>query len=386
MPFNIPLHQLDTPVVKQAAGADGVLWSTAAALRDGSREPVDPGSATLLFEEDFSQQPNWNSAGLETASGTEFWADEGDPIPAGWDAARVTSGWSESKGYPGGKETLYITDEPEFQMTPGTKSMVYWGSFRDTSAYWCDGILAKAFQEGLNEAFIKFNIKFGPGWINRYAQKIFRIQGWGNLEKSDFWSSDQIYPGFIWAPNQSNYGTRNNHALRSWPRNSDLWNNPPLINLPRPFVSSSLDLNWGENTYDWDDDGIVDNDPQIPDLVNGGVFPNTGASFDHTQVWGTQWHELQFYIKMNSAPGAQDGIIAQWRNGRIIWKNTSIPWAQSDAESVPALRAIKFGGNCSNYRGPDGVPDPVSNEDRLQHWYAITGIKIYDGLPSGISL
>ena len=97
--------------------------------------------------------------------------------------------------------------------------------------------------------------------------------------------------------------------------------------------------------------------------------------------FGSKWHKMEFYIKVNSSPGAQDGILAQWFDDGLVFLNKTIPWIQNGANPNLKFTAVKFGGNhhTKNYLEKNmGI-------DRVE-WYAIDDIMIRNDLPENLIL
>jgi hypothetical protein len=374
MPANIIFRNLTVP---PRLGVNP-LFSTAAAKRDGSREvtPDNPTTpAGLFFADDFNAQADWNGSqnGI-----IEQYADQGHILPTGWDAARSTVGWAASAGYPGGFETMYIKSGAEFTRSGTGKAFVHYRSGREASAFWTDGILSKKLPAGTKKVFTRFWIKFQNGWTNRGLDKLFRIQGWD--EGQNYWNGSSLQPSFIWTFYQSNYGSRFQITRRS---------ESPDFNFPdEPLIDTRADgsLSWSADTYDLNDDNVVDNDPQLIDQITGGVIPyDQFRLVDHSEFMGDGWHKVEMYVEMNTAPGAYDGKLVMWMDDSLIFRNLVMPWIQSSGNPDKDWRTVKLGGNDS-WNLTSGGAAPITDTDRRQEWYAIDEVEIYTGgLPEGMT-
>ena len=73
-------------------------------------------------------------------------------------------------------------------------------------------------------------------------------------------------------------------------------------------------------------------------------------------------HEYQF--KMNSAPGAADGVTAYYINGQCQYRYSNIPWVRTGAAMV-GWNLVVLGGN-NNYRNPAGEYETYYTTDDLK--------------------
>lgn len=360
-----------TPTLyRKAAGTEGPEVWTRPERRDGTRPadvvpgPVEP--VGFLFEETFDDQPDFDpTINSVDMSRSQFFADEGDTIPTGWDAVRSTPGWSPSRGYENGKESLYIKGGNQYTRSGTGKAFVAYRFGRNSSAFWGDSILAKTFT-GKTELFARFWIKFQPGWARRGQSKIFRVQSWAGRDKNNFWNSSDIWPAMIWGFEHTSFGTRNKISLRNSP-NHTTWPSSFASTLPRSLVDGDLPLHY------------LNDPPQpvtFPDLVNGGSL---SGDPDHAQMFGDVWHKFEFHIKMNSAPGEPDGVLTQWKDDQLLFDNRQIPWMLSDSPPGRTWDIVKIGGNDSWNRNDDGTD--ITESETPTNWYAIDEIQIYDSLP-----
>ncbi len=120
----------------------------------------------------------------------------------------------------------------------------------------------------------------------------------------------------------------------------------------------------------------LDVHPSIPDLLNGGYLPKEGTVW-HEQVFSDKWHELAFYVKLNSAPGVQDGILRHWFDGKLIISMPKVPWIGTGGNMNAKWNSISFGGN-DFYRFNLDKNAPLSERER---WYAIDDVVISSKLP-----
>jgi hypothetical protein len=127
-------------------------------------------------------------------------------------------------------------------------------------------------------------------------------------------------------------------------------------------------------------------------MAPGGTNPNhlnilTGAPLAsgptawHEDVFGPaeHWTKMGFYVKMNSAPGVQDGVLKQWINDERIYSKTDLAWVVANANNeMASWNYIAIGGNDWFQAFP--------NEDRDEYrdWYALDDLVVRDSLPGGL--
>ena len=331
-----------------------------------------PVGAEVIFEENFDDQPDWHGAMYTT--NTTQWADEGAIIPRNWDAVRHDPAWSPSRGYPDGNEAMEILAANLEMARGGEGKALVLRRYGYTDTWNGDGQLVKELND-LDEVYVSFWIRFQPDWTNSGSSKIFRIVSSPETRSSAFWSYVNV--GFVWSYSHNSFGVRNK---LSWYSEPSGWSNPSLPYLHASMQNNDISGNYTSNTYDFNGDGVVDNDPRLLDRISGDSIPNTALKINsdylanHENVFGSEWNRVEFYVRTNSGPGVADGVFMQWLNGSLILKNDSVPWTQTGSEKLYKWNSVKFGGNDYFVDYPD--------EMRVIEWYAIDDIVIRSSLPS----
>ena len=388
MPSDIILRNLDPATLK---GAEAPIIATEEGLRDGSR------AAQLLFSENFDDQPDWHSGlevndlnGLnpvivrgETPDGadTEQFRDQGHTLPDGWDSARQFPLWAESYGDTGFPENVEILASNADKARGGTgKSLViYRQSAGGTSYNWpSDGQLDKKLATPTDEVFVRFWMRFSDNWtpIDTVASgitKIFRVSSVdeGGSPFSAFSNGDSA-PIFVWGyQHNTNTGVRHLYTFRADPQESNYsMHSPSLPNVP----TTSGSHNYVGHIRDLDGDGVEENPVTLTSLTTGNPVGADGGTVLHDEIWGGGiWRKMEFYLKMNSAPGALDGVTKVWMDDQLIFSNTTVPWQGNDSPGGRKWTHVGFGGN-SNFHEYDASV-------KRTEWRAFDDIKIYNGLP-----
>jgi hypothetical protein len=231
--------------------------------------------------------------------------------------------------------------------------------------------------DGTEELYVEFRIKFSANWYQRgfyedgWASKLFRVAHVtpGGNAISGF--GGDMGPIFVWDYKSDNFGVRNVHTFRGGPPGNTISGNNyktdelfGRFNGSRNFTSSIAGMEVGGA------------DPQLPDLVNGGLTVNQPGNIYHESVFGPpeKWTKVAFYVKMNSGPGVEDGVFSQYIDGHRIIHYPNCAWMGPNVEDLRVKwNQISIGGNDNLH------PYPAS--DLFEDWYAIDDLFVRDSLP-----
>lgn len=306
----------------------------------------------LIFFESFDNKPDWTSLSEETYPG---WTTH----------LNSASNWDIS--------TEHSSHSPNIEILPSTNGIHYgdrggamlnWReSFSSGHNTWnSDGILLLNLGGGHNELYVTFQLAFSPEWTSGGHSKIFRAYSWdtSSSEYFKYFSYGNAGPMMLWGYTHNEYGVRNFVSLRGGPFGENYKiSNEDITGLPRELVGNGdLSLNFTDNPID--------------------KFPCTdpGSVATHDQVYNKYpiWNKVEFYLKLNSKIGANDGVFKQWINGKLVADIQTIPWVKSNENNVfPSWNVIALGGN-------DNFHDQA-NELKHEEWYAIDELFVYDSLP-----
>lgn len=333
--------------------------------------------AEVIFQESFDDQPDWTS-GMYPSPNSALLPWEGDTLPKDWFAGRQDKQWSPSDGNADRHEAVEILARNTGVMTRSGsgKSFVTWRESFDPDGNgrrWnSDGMLLKYFDPGYKQLYVEFWINFSDEAIKTYYRdgfgmsKIFRIYNWGGSESQFFeYFGDENSPKFLWdLGGATTYGIRNRLSLYARGPNFD---SKAIPSLPKDFISGSggdLDLSYYSNIGGQAEGGET---AKLPDKKNGGVITGWPVHLDQLMDDERSWTKMAFFVRMNSSPGAADGVLAQWIDGQRILYNDQIPWIRSGYSMVP-WNIVAIGGN-DNFSYYD-------NSERYEEWYAIDDIKV----------
>lgn len=355
-------------------------------------------SADQIFAENFDDQPDWTS-GLEindlgglkpvvTQNRPLDGADvqqtraDGYTLPNGWDAARQFPIWAESYGNTGFPENVEILAANSDKARGGVgKSLVVYRQSTRTYQWPSDGQLDKELDTPTDTIFVSFYIRFSDNWtpIDTVASgitKLFRVSSIdsGGDPFSAFSDGDSSAI-FVWGyQHNENTGVRSLYTFRADPQETNYsMNNPPLQNTP----TTSGSYNYVGHIRDLDGDGIEENPVTLLSLTTGKPIGADGGPVLHDEVWGGGvWRKMEFYLKMNSAPGALDGVTMVWMDGQLIFKNTTVPWQGNNAPGGLKWTHVGFGGNANFQEYDDSV--------RRTEWRAYDDIVVSTSVPAAL--
>lgn len=361
-------------------------------LIDSGTRTVEVGSGVILFAENFDSQPDWTS-GLSINNTGAYPVNGAGPdriqragthtIPDNWYSVRQAPVWAPSLGQPTKHEVIEILASNSLWARGGTgKSMVVWRDGLDDgpNSWVSDAIMSKHFAEGYNELYVEFWIMFGDLWTTTpgATDKIFRVSSWrGDDSEFKGFSTGNLGPMLLWDTQINNYGVRNVISLRGGPHSDNYsFSEGSITGLPRSLNGSGdMSLNFTGDVAGMEKLGA---DALIPDKLNGGyITSNENIIIEHEQIFGPSgtWTKMAFYVKMNSSPGATDGVLSEWIDDVRILHNTNVPWIRpSTTEDENAKwNTVYFGGN--HY-----FPQ-YSGVEQREEWYSLDDIVIRTSIP-----
>jgi len=340
----------------------------------------------VIFEEDFDDQPDWTSAmhSTDTVQNAETHI-----IPEGWYSIRHDPVWAPSTGHPDRHETIEILERNADKARSGSKSFVSWRDSYDPGwGYWgSESMMVKYLPEGYDQLYVELWVRFDENWMREYVQgtdaagsKFLRISSWrgeGQGNEYQAFGGGDLGPIFLWDHNINGYGVRNALSLRGGPHGENYgFVTGDIEDAPRALVGSGdLNMNY---TADVQGKGLDGTTPEIPDKLNGGfITKDPSASVSHNQIFGPgdTWTKMAFFVKLNSSPGARDGVLIQWLDDQQIFKLETIPWIRpSETEDVNAQwNLVAIGGNDFFQTYP--------NEERHEEWYAFDDLVVRTDIP-----
>jgi hypothetical protein len=336
--------------------------------------------ADSIFEENFDGQPDFTSTMHTLVNGQR--RAQGDIVPDNWDNIYQGTRWSPETGFPDNHASFEILAANADKTRSGSgKSMVNWRE--SYNAGWnnfaSDSQLQVLLGQEYNELYMEFWISFSANWAGR----TFEIGGQSKLARMGYYngvgdpfngappSNPALGPVLFWDYSQDTYGQRNNFAFRGGPPGYN-------YNMDPAAAGFEAGTNFTTKTIG---KAVGGGNPMVLDQVRGGYLADVDR-YDfifHNQLWGAagHWTKVGLYVKMNSAPGVNDGLMMQWINDQRIKVDTTVPWIGANPENkMVGWNFISLGGN-DFFR-------PYPNEDRFEDWYAIDDVVVRTSIPEDL--
>jgi hypothetical protein len=332
------------------------------------------------------------------ADGSAFAASDGDPA----DTVRGVTD-TQFNSIVGQRPHVSVFSNP-IAISVGTQASIVGGDLQGwdstnntpkwdarTAQFVSDSQLIKAFIDpnnptGTEELYVEFLIRFAPDWYHRghydqdWFSKIFRCAHYNPAGSGMFSGSSgsdgALGPMVYWDYKADRFGLRDLLSFRGGP--------PPVAVTESNYRGTPVETDFGGGSGFWgayNIDGIAGQavgggDPQLPDLVNGGLIAEFTGPITHEMLFGPteKWTKIAFYVKMNSAPGVADGIFSQYIDGHRIKHAVNVPYVAANTEN------LMVGWNHFSLGGNDNF-HPYPNADFYEDWYAIDEVKVRDSLP-----
>lgn len=296
----------------------------------------------ILFEDNFDSHPDWLPPQGKYPNSIEYWpahkVADAPPPPDGYFCYRVAG----SKFTDSAPNTLRI--DSTNHRGPSGKGLTVWNE-SDNRGWASDGILGILLDQnsnGYEEIFVRFYIKFQPGWkwttTSSPMQKFFGashyIKGDSNPFKVfDFGSS---HPGFCgnlakWGDGTYPIAYYASYRFENAYYPSDA--TPPYVNSSSHYFSDRV----GNKKDFWD----------------------TGMMGD------ANWHCWEFNLKMNSQIGYPDGEHRFWCDGILIAEVKDLAW--SDETSV-VIGSDRLDYSCILRHTSADINRPITGADWQKYW------------------
>lgn len=303
--------------------------------------------AQIIFQDNFNSSPDWTVA--QPVGSTVHCANNSCGVPGGWTGYYngVCKCWGVS-GAPG-NNLLYINQYAGYPNETNTcrggsgKCLTVWME-SCTGADDADGQITKLLDQEYEEIYIRFYIKFKPG----YELRTYDPSGAGSITK--------LY-------HIQHYVDGSPHAYFG----TNLGNQP---------VSSGGITEYG-SPNGAGGSGMVQFYAEARCQTNyycHSVIPfNIGT---YAQVYDGNWHSWEMRFKRNSSIGVRDGIIEFWfdgvkKNPVSGYYNTDIAWNDTGSSRLRGWKYVMLAGNTNNR-----FDLSCSDMADCEQWYAIDDVVI----------
>ena len=298
----------------------------------------------MLFEENFDAQADWEPN--DEFSTCAPVCSEGAP-PTNWNYYFVSEQWVGG----GFKPSVAINNE---QPRGGAgKSMIFYQENRAISGWVSDGDMVKRLDQEYPELYVRFWLKFQPGFawapISAPIFKLFRIYRYADEGSPFQFFRNEVTPLFVSNIGNNAFGNRQVFALRC--------------------RGAADDSDYFCPNYPNSNGGSIETN-YVP------VENETGVPFTdfYSSIGDGDWHKFEFVIKINSAPGVNDGVFRRWIDGHLTYERTDIDFvrATDTTGEVTGFNMVGFGGNDFNR---------FDDLNQTEQYYAIDDIIIISPPP-----
>ena len=332
-------------------GAASTIVNVTTATAAQPNDPVSPGS--LIFNADFETQPDW-----EGRTGRVLYPGQSTSaaLPENFETMYHSSLWNE----PGEEPVGQITNRFGNHEGPDGKAyIIYDESWGSQSEWGSESQLGKELGAVYSELYIEFYTKFQQGFALRdvllgSSQTVLKVV---RARYVPPFKTDSTRFDFF------GVGGRENSPVymldfKSWTDNGGAFTAARLTPFIRGYTAQE-DIGVDENYF------LTSYEAETYVKQNG----STNLSFE--EVWTDKWTKIGVYIKMDSAPGAGDGIEEVYINDVLEKSRYDIPYRRVGDPAEVGFNWVSIGGNMHNY--------PFAESERYKQWWGVSGFKVYNG-------
>ena len=309
--------------------------------------------ATVFFEDNFDSHPDWEQIRSDTSRYKIFDKSgvEGTDYPTGWSGYYLVK---SALTYPTARNGIVLDSVDAYGGTgKSVKFMDEGKPFNSINWTWTsDALLSKYIPGGKSEVYVQFKVKFDSDYtwcddgVHSPMKKFFRAMHYID-EPGLFYTN--FSDGGNWPATVTQFG-RGQYDIN-------------MIYQIRPDPSYDGTQADGSEGPSWYFD--------LPnDSLPIGNYNGTGTGWDDPGMFGDgSWHTLEYHIKADSSPGADDGMFEMWLDGNLQVSRSDIRYRETGSIMPDSLfNSFSIGGNSYNpWMGTYGtIPD-----DEDEQGYAI---------------
>lgn len=354
--------------------SDPVLHSTTESLPEGS----------LIFEIDYSQQQPWAVQHKNQRYIYEGYTGEdgssgyvaGDNLPPGFDFMYPSEAWHPNgdkhgnNAFPGQQPVMQISNLHGNMNDPNGNSWIMYDESEGGPGQWgSDSVMTKDLGQEYPELHFVVWVRFQPDWqwhaqqvplgsSDQGAMKFLRCRrmtGEASPNRFDFYGREArqgspvcIFDPKIWVKRDGFQSARHQVSLRGY--------------------SSLQDYDNGIDYFHFFDRA------EYPTVEDQPIRDAQGNLMTIAQVYNTgQWHKYELHVKMDSSPGARDGVCETWWDGLKVIDLHNIPWRRVGDLHPIGWNEISLGGNMDNLWAPEA--------EQAEQWYQVHSFHLYTSRP-----
>lgn len=356
-------------IIKRLKGCFKVL-SVSAMLASGSGFS---NASELIFDADFDNQADWKNteANYHLTYPNED-VEEAYNTPGKFDSFYTSDMWHENGGknrvLTSGKQPSGQINGFQARREGGKSFLIYDESWGSKGQWGSEAQLGKDLSKNYQELWVEFYIKFQTDWVwmdvlnaNADSQqsvlKLFRARhvpdNYVDKTRYDFFGTGGRAKSPVYMLD-----------LKSW-TGEGLYGDPFSYARLTPFIRGFTP----QQLIGVDENYFLKGYEDEVSIKQGGA-----ESFSFAEVFQTgDWVKINIRIRMDSFPGAGDGIEEVWVNDVLEKSRYDIPYRRAGEGRGVGFNWFSIGGNAHNYPFPD--------TEKYEQWFAITDLKIYDSKP-----
>lgn len=246
-----------------------------------------------------------------------------------------------------------------------------------------DGIRSLVLDKDYESLFVRFKCKFSPSIGVSGQSKLFGASAWDRVTPAGQYFAQGGHHGiFTYAYVGGDSNCRSIVALRGAPAGTNYYFEETGVptGMPNQMNNGDVSINFSSHIEDLDGDGVADNANNLKSMVDGTTPLSSVSTINHDHVWGSGWHTVEYFMKMNSSNGAPDGEMVLVFDGTKIFDSRTIVWRSATATEKYGFNYIRLGGN-HLLRS-----DTLTEADRYEDWFAVDDLEIFDDIPRGVNI
>lgn len=314
---------------------------------DGSADSLpselDGLTLTSIFEDNFDAHDDFENP-VEN-----YYCSAPNCSVSGWTSLRVVERFHPVDDNDPSLEANFQLSAEQARGGTGKALKLYDESYGNSGQWGSDILLSKKFDQGYNDLYVEFWVKFQPGYRwhlleaghGQNSAKIMRIS---HRQEGSF---------------PSTYGANGSHG-------------------PMSLMNIIPQITHGENEIT----RLYGNRRCAPQTTNyfcsdegsGRIIGPISNGSNTNSLWAEafgddQWHKIAMRMKLNSAPGVTDGSLMIWYDDQLLGVSPTIDWLGIDTTEPRLLNYVTISGNMHNY------PEPEANQ--LEQWYALDDVRVF---------
>ena len=328
----------------------------------------------LIFATDFDNHPDWMiqhdgqrySSPNSTASDGRSGYVAKDNIPDGFDFYYTSERWhpnGDKDGenvFPDAEPVAQINNREGSHLSPDGKSLIITDESYGSNGQWgADAVFTKDLGKEYKELFTEIYVKFMPGFrfhaveegSGQSSMKFFRARRFSGIttnSRFSYFGEDSRSGSPVATLKLKEWGVSDTRAVTR-------------INIATHGYTHP-------DTYKTEDDYYSFKDG-YDNKIEEGIYQGGDKGLRWTDIFDDgEFHKINIRFKMDSTPGAGDGVVEVWVDDYLEVQATDVPWRELGHPEQLGWNEVAIGGNQHNLWEPE--------EERAEQWYAVSSMKV----------